>query len=150
MDIRRTVAEIASSECSCNFTEANVINGQFNCRNLMTEVVYSAEVVFSAISTFDFGASNFVVAITSWARRSSSLEVAGSTLTTDPTCPTQSDSLDSEECIPPPPTAALNAGEIAGIVIGGIAFLVIVVVVIIIILAIVIVVKRNTVSYSFR
>ena len=147
MDIRRAVAEAARRQCFCNFTEANVINGQFNCRNLMTEVVFNAEIVFSTVSTLNFGASNLLTIITTWVGRSSALQVAGSTLTADPTCQTRSNSLTSNDCIPPVPSNALNAGEIVGIVIGVLVILVIIVVVVIIIL--VVIVKRTSDSYSF-
>ena len=126
-DIAQSIAADVRSRCFCDFRAENIINDSFNCGNLTEQVVYNAAISFTTISTSNFGASNLVALVSDWNRRSSSLQVSGSTLTTDPDCQTLSNSLNSMDCLQPPQSDfVFSRNAIIGVVIGGVVLLVII------------------------
>ena len=110
---------------------------EFSCRGSTSAVVFRAELKYYSY-TEKYTASDFAEIVSSWVENGASLVVDNSRLSIDPTCPTELESFEADDCVTlspsvtqsPSGTAMTQPG--ASVVIGGVAgalcFLVLVVI----------------------
>ena len=124
LDIITEVTDAVGEKCSCSFVMEIIHMYEFSCRSGTSAVVFRAELKYYGY-TEEYTASDFVEIISSWVENGASLVVDGSRLSVDPTCPTELESFEADDCVTQSPSGTTmtqpGGSNSSVVVIGGVA-----------------------------